>query len=148
LSDKVGSVRVAALAGFRQAVATNAEVMTSVLNKFLPRLVECGVRDVDASVQEAAMELLWYLLSATEFFHDVDNEELWVQINRRALDPQTTASVRKYALYFVWEQLDVPTASGKPSATSEREAVAQLQSIAQWYVYYLLYSVYYHRMYS
>jgi hypothetical protein len=122
--------------------------MTSVLNKFLPRLVECGVRDVDASVQEAAMELLWYLLSATEFFHDVDNEELWVQINRRALDPQTTASVRKYALYYVWEQLDVPTAAGKPSATSEREAVAQLQSIAQWYVYYLLYSVYYHRMYS
>jgi hypothetical protein len=133
LSDKVASVRIAALAGFRQAVSTHAGDMTSVLNKFLSRLVECGVRDIDASVQEAAMELLWYLLKETEFFHDVDNEDLWVQINRRALDPQTTAVVRKYALYFVWEQLDVPTPS-QSDARSEREAMAQLKTIAQWYV--------------
>ena len=114
--------------------------MTSVVTKFLPRIVDCVI-DVDVAVQESAMEFVLLLLRHYDYFNDIDNERMWNQINIRALDPHTSQNVRTNALYFVLEQLDVSSSSTNTNSnaagstnSSEREVVTQLYAIGKWYV--------------
>lgn len=51
------------------------------------------------------MKLLLQLLR-NGFLDEVDNDHLWNQVNLRAIAKDTNAEVRKYALYFVMEQLE------------------------------------------
>ena len=153
MSDKHPIVRNAAILGLMKPMERNikstktadgskvdiASNMTSVITKFLPRIVDCVI-DVDVTVQETAMDFVLLLLRHYDFFNDVDNERMWNQINVRALDPHTSHHVRTNALYFVLEQLDESsTTAVTPSTTgitnsSERDVVTQLYAIGKWYV--------------
>jgi cohesin complex subunit SA-1/2 len=164
MSDKHPIVRIAAIHGLMKPLAHNVvtdthhhhhhrsplsrndqEVditsnMTSVVTKFLPRIVDCVI-DVDVTVQETAMEFVLLLLRHYEFFNDIENDRMWNQINIRALDPCTSQHVRTNALYFVLEQLDLSSTSTTASPTtsstthsSERTVVTQLYAIGNWYV--------------
>lgn len=130
LSDKEPPVRLAAIEGLTMPFSNKLETtgMSSVIAKFMGRLTDCVI-DVDPSVQELAMKLLLLLLRQ-DHFNDEDNERIWHQINARALDPLTTVSVRRDALYFVMEQID---AFDEGPATTEREAMTQLGAIGKWY---------------
>jgi hypothetical protein len=162
MSDKHPVVRTAALHGLMQPLRQHAQSqdrrgttslfsnddvdvttqMAGVLTKFLPRIVDCVI-DIDVAVQETAMEFVLLLLRETEFFNDMDNERIWIQINVRALDPHTSHRVRKYALYFVMEQLNVSgntadadtTTTTLTSHSSERDVVKQLYTVGKWYVH-------------
>jgi cohesin complex subunit SA-1/2 len=158
-SDKAACVRVASLAGLRapfQELAKNSHkplidvrVMENVVSKFLPRIADCVV-DVNLSVQEHAMSLVLSLLREG-LFDDVDDDNIWIQINLQALDPNTTRRVRRDALYFVMDQLeafdddaDTKTSekrgrsndkSASMAQSSERMIVQRLDALASWYVY-------------
>ena len=51
------------------------------------------------------MELLLAFLR-NGFLDEVEDENIWNQINLRALEPQTSPAVRRDALYFIMEQLE------------------------------------------
>lgn len=132
LSDEVPAVRVAAIKGLLvplEKEEVDAELMDKVLLKFSSRLTDMTT-DVDSQVQEAALTLLLKLLR-NDFFDNVEDDRLWEQINFRSLDPDTTPQVRRDALHFVLEQLE---AFDSGTAKTEREAVEQLSTLAQWYV--------------
>jgi hypothetical protein len=161
MSDKSSMVRIAAIYGLMKPlyllqhenesnhttmnhstmVHTNIVTnMTSVITKFLTRMVNCVI-DIDTSVQEIAIQFVLLLLRhyyddhISHTLENDDNEHIWTQINIRAIDPQTTPIVRKYALYVVLEQLDIPTLSiDTPPQQSERDVVTHLYAIGKWYV--------------
>jgi cohesin complex subunit SA-1/2 len=101
--------------------------MSSVINKFLARLADM-VLDVDVSVQEATMELLLHLVR-NDFFSDVENDNIWNQINLRAIAADTSATVRRDALYFVIEQLQQ---FDNGSSTSDADAVERIKALVEW----------------
>ena len=127
LSDKAECVRIAALSGLllpfqshelkqykKFADKIDLMSMERVLNKFLPRIVDCVI-DIHESVQEQGMKLLLALMrngfldepeDKDEDEEDLMSEEMWDQVNLMALESNTTASVRKDALYFIMEQLE------------------------------------------
>lgn len=121
--------------------------MESLVDKFLPRIADC-VLDVDMQVQEKAATLLLILLKEG-FLDDWENENGWNQINLRAITPDTSLSVRKYALYFVLDQLDafdedddnnnnnpvIGTSSSnksKEETSPEMRQVEKLDALASW----------------
>lgn len=126
------------------------ENMSNVINKFLSRLTDC-VLDSDSMVQEKAMSLL-LVLASEGFFDQVEDDDVWNQINICAVAENATPNVRRDALYFIMEQLEAfddggddeeLTPSNKKwrkdknaslSASSEREAVQRLDALASWYV--------------
>jgi len=142
LSDKDSIVRENAIFGLlepfraaardkgkREAVNIDTSNMRSVIEKFAPRLADCVI-DVDVSVQEKAMELL-LVLSREALLDTLDDDEIWEQINLRALADDTSPAVRRDALLFVTEQLEAFDAG---SVKSEAKAVEQIKAIAGWYV--------------
>ena len=158
MSDKHAMVRVAAIQGLMKPLEHNATTgmnnprttlsqndddedgspvditsnMNSVITKFLPRIVDCVI-DIDVTVQEIAMEFVLLLLRHYEYFNDVENDQMWNQINVRALDPHASPRVRLHALYFVLEQLDESTSTITTATnSSERDVVTQLYSIGRW----------------
>ena len=121
LSDPDANVRVAAVSAllaplerhklqnqhaskFRDTPEIKLEVLEHVVMKFLNRMADCVI-DRDKRVQLQAMKLLLHLLKEG-FLDNVDDEDLWNQINVRAIADDTTPEVRMYALYFVIEQLE------------------------------------------
>lgn len=160
MSDKAACVRVASLAGLCAPFQTleasttsrkppiDIHAMENVVNKFLPRIADCVV-DVNVSVQEHALSLALLLLREG-LFDEVEDDNIWNQINLRALDPSTTPRVRRDALYFVMDQLeafddDADTKTGQKrdrsidksaplAQSSERMIVQRLDALASWYV--------------
>lgn len=141
LRDKDPAVRASALDALAAPLRSNAEInedmdtdpMNSVFDKFLNDIVSRS-RDVDATVQERAMELLVLLLRAGFLDGNSADDPLWVQVNLRALDANTTPQVRRHALYFVLEQLEAfSTLDGGEPAT-ESSAVALLNDLTSWCV--------------
>mmetsp|Transcript_24504 Transcript_24504/g.36303 ORF Transcript_24504/g.36303 Transcript_24504/m.36303 type:complete len:1119 (+) Transcript_24504:1970-5326(+) len=179
MSDKNEAVRVAsvkALVAPFEAVKESSEsggnnstryyvdkidvsLMEHVVAKFLSRIADCAI-DVSIKVQEVAMKLLLALLREG-FLDDVDDENLWNQVNLRALARDATPNVRRDALYFVMEQLEAfdegadedqeeedeeddeednspkNISSGKSRSTStadaaERRAAQRLDALASW----------------
>ena len=158
MSDKAACVRVASLAALRapfQAHEASTQsrkspidihAMQNVISKFLPRIADC-VLDVNLSVQEHAMSLALSLLGEG-LFDEVEDDNIWNQINLRALDPNTTPLVRRDALYFVMDQLeafddDADAKTGQShdrsidksaplAQSSERMIVQRLDALASW----------------
>jgi cohesin complex subunit SA-1/2 len=132
MSDKDARVRMAAIRGLISPVKNNVDSkqLTGVIMKFLERLGEC-VLDIEVQVQEVAMNGLLTLIREA-YLNDLENDRLWLQINLRALSPDTSPTVRRDALYFVMEQMgefdDGP-------AHSEQEIATQLSTIGAWYVH-------------
>lgn len=152
-SDKDASVRLAALNGLlapfkhkhdkRPAtLQLKVEDMQNVCNKFLPRIAECTDDSQSLEVQDAAMELV-VKLASEGFMDDFDDDAAWDRLNLKALDSDSTPGVRKNALYLVLDQLDVFDESDGRSvvnvaALTERQQIARINGIAQWYVWVLL----------
>lgn len=150
MSDKDSVVRVAALEGLlvpftraqEQAKKSNSksihplqvidlDKLEKVTHKFLPRIAECVV-DVSIEVQQRAMPLL-LALNRHGFMDEVDNDSVWNQINLRALASDTTADVRRDALYFIMEQLEpFDEDDDAQSSRPERQKVDQIDAIATW----------------
>ena len=114
-SDKDEVVRVSALQGlllpFESAksakdsgIDIDLSLMEHVIVKFLPRIAD-SVIDVSTSVQESGMKLLLALLR-TGLLDEVEDENMWNQINLCALETNTSPEVRRTALYFIMEQLE------------------------------------------
>ena len=120
LSDKCACVRQSAIAGLaapfkalvertngtsrNRVVSLDVERMQNVISKFLLRLVDCVI-DVNVKVQEQAMALL-LILARRGFMDEMEDDRAWSQINVRSLASDTSAIVRRDALYFVIEQLE------------------------------------------
>ena len=117
-------------------------LMEHVIAKFLPRIAD-SVIDVSVSVQESGMKLLLALLR-TGLLDDVEDENMWNQINLCALASDTSPEVRRNALYFIMEQLEAfdeeddvsnqgdesnPKKDGKQS---DRRATQRLDAVASW----------------
>ena len=160
-SDKAACVRIASLAGLYAPFEANRagsksrkapidlQKMENVLNKFLPRIADCVV-DRSLEAQELAMALL-LSLEREHFIDETEDENLWNQINLRALAPDTTPRARRDALYFVMDQLeafDDDTDGDQKSSqkrgwsqdknaslgqSSERMIVQRLDALASWY---------------
>lgn len=152
MSDKDAVVRETAIDGLlapflraeEQAKMSNAksihplqvlslEKLEKVVHKFLPRVADCVI-DSDTKVQQHAMSLL-LALNRNGLLDELDDDRVWNQINLRALAPDTTAEVRRDALYFVMEQLesfDEENTSSNPSHTPERQKVDQIDAVATW----------------
>ena len=168
LSDKEPCVRTASLRGIlapfkvaadkpknaAQARLKNKidlEKMENVVGKFQGRLADCSI-DVSIGVQETALSLLLLLLRGG-FLDDIANDNIWNQINLRALDAETTPQVRKDALYFIMEQLEAfddddfeeqvmkakkkfsKSKSASLVQSAEKMVVQRLDSLASWYVF-------------
>eukprot|EP00547_Thalassionema_nitzschioides_P014618 CAMPEP_0194233122 /NCGR_PEP_ID=MMETSP0158-20130606/1202_1 /TAXON_ID=33649 /ORGANISM="Thalassionema nitzschioides, Strain L26-B" /LENGTH=1373 /DNA_ID=CAMNT_0038965965 /DNA_START=18 /DNA_END=4139 /DNA_ORIENTATION=+ len=103
LSDKNAQVRCAAIDGLL-APYSDMDALQNVVRKFLPRLADCTI-DVSTKVQEKSMSLFLKLAKAS-LLEDFDDDLLWEQINNRALAADTTAVVRRDALYFIMDQLE------------------------------------------
>jgi cohesin complex subunit SA-1/2 len=159
-SNKAACVRVASLAGLcapfealkestkSRKSSIDIRAMENVVRKFLPRIANCVV-DVNLSVQEHAMSLVLSLLREG-IFDEVENDNIWIQINLQALEPNTTPRVRRDALYFVMDQLkafdddvDPKTVqkcdrsidkSASLAQSSELMIVQRLDALASWYV--------------
>lgn len=130
LNDKDAVVREAALTAFSrpcQVKIFDERVMEGVVEKFISRFADCSI-DVDTTVQERAMEFL-LILNRSGLLDGVNDNELWDQINLRALDENTTPAVRTYALLFIIEQLDAFDSEVKGSDANNVERINQL---AQW----------------
>lgn len=150
MNDNAACVRMTSIAGllvpFKAAKAAShtgrsadrshaldVSAMENVVKKFLSRIVDC-ILDVDIVVQENAAELLLAILRAG-FLEDCDDDNIWNQVNLRALDPATSPKVRRYALYFIMEQLEsfeVDNAAAKNAILSEKVRSERLDSIAAW----------------
>lgn len=145
MSDKSPQVRQKALEGMTAPfLIKNIDVslMEHVLSKFLPRIADC-VLDLFVDVQEKAMSLLLILLKKG-FLDDVDNEHLWNQINFKSIDPDTSSQVRKEALYFVMEQLEVfdedPISNkmrGSTPSLNKKQITQRLDALASWLAHVL-----------
>jgi cohesin complex subunit SA-1/2 len=151
MSDKVASVRVAALQGlltpFTRAdeqaemhensihplQAINVGRMDKVVEKFLHRMCDCAV-DVAVEVQEVAMKLLLALLKQG-LLDEMEDISTWAKINLRALAENTTPRVRRDALYIVLEQLepfDSKAPLHDPKNLNQSQKVHQIDAIASW----------------
>jgi len=153
MSDKEEGVRVSALKGlllpFEAATATekstiniDISLMEHVIVKFLPRIAD-SIIDVNVTVQERGMKLLLALLR-TGLLDDIEDENIWNQINLCALANDTSSEVRRDALYFIMEQLEAfdeeddasdPTNTStakKEEKPSDRRATQRLDAIASW----------------
>lgn len=130
LNDKDAVVREAALAAFLRPVQKRPpgqEAVTKLLvDKFCDRWTDC-TKDVDTRVQERATELLLYM-SRESYMDNVDDEEIWNQINLRALQADTTPEVRRLGLLFVIEQLGA--FDDLPDQTSTD--IAKFSEMANW----------------
>lgn len=158
-SDKEALVRLAALQGLsapfrhhkksskQSPLQIDISSMEGVCNKFLNRIVDCTEDSQDIQVQEVAMDLLLNMLKE-EFLDEWEDEHGWDQVNLKALDRNTSAKVRKDALYFILDQLDsfdteedgdarstVSARSSMSHGVSEKKQVERIESIARWYVY-------------
>jgi cohesin complex subunit SA-1/2 len=144
LSDKNANVRISAIVGLLAPFRENKRIeqeeitinkskmfeiegMTGAIKKFLPRLADCII-DVDVGVQEVASELLLYLVQK-DFFDDLDNDNIWYQINSRAIATDTSLVVRRNALYFIMEQLQPFDSS---TADPDSTAVERIRALVQW----------------
>eukprot|EP00977_Amphora_coffeiformis_P014558 scaffold4097_cov166-Amphora_coffeaeformis.AAC.15 len=130
LNDKEAVVRTAALKAFLrpcQSGSYDENVMDGVAEKFATRFADCTL-DVDTSVQESALELLLFLARAG-LLDSIQDEETWNQINLRALDTETTQTVRKLALEFIIEQIG---AFDDDVADTDANAVERLNQMAGW----------------
>jgi len=160
MSDKAASVRVASLEGLHAPFLAlqkgsksrknpiDLQQMMNVVTKFLPKIADCVI-DENLVVQERAMSLL-LSLEREGFLDEVKDDSLWMQINMRALSPQTTPAVRRDALYFVMDQLEAfdededadetsqKRRRSKDNATlaesTERMMVQRIDALASWYV--------------
>jgi cohesin complex subunit SA-1/2 len=148
-SDKVASVRVAALQGLLApfAAASNTTnkppipiTLTSMQNvstKFLMRIVDCTEDSQSLEVQEMAMELLLRMLQH-EFLDEWEDDNGWDQVNMKALDLNTSPKVRKDALYFILEQLpsfdshEDDNRSTLSSVVGEKKQAERVEGIAAW----------------
>ena len=152
-SDKDEVVRISALEGLllpfqsvnsvkNSGIDIDLSLMEHVITKFLPRIAD-SVIDVSVSVQESGMKLLLALLR-TGLLDDIEDENMWNQINLCALANDTSPEVRRNALYFIMEQLeafdeeddgsnqgDGPN-SKKEGKQSDRRATQRLDAIASW----------------
>ena len=130
LSDLVPAVRVAAVKGLLVPLeneSVDPEAMEKVLSKFLSRLTDMTA-DTDTQVQDSAMALLLKLLR-TDYFENVEDDRIWEHINSMALLQEGSPTFRRDALYFVLDQL---SSFDSGTAKTEREAVDQLDQLAQW----------------
>lgn len=120
----------------RQKHEIDLSLMEHVCSKFLSRIIECA-SDMHVSVQESAMKLLLALLR-NGFMDEIEDEQLWNQINLRALATDTSATVRRDALYFITEQLEAfdedenNKQNRKGGKALERWTVQRLDAIASW----------------
>jgi cohesin complex subunit SA-1/2 len=132
LSDKSASVRYQAVLGLLRPLQEKADIagMTSVIEKFAPRLADM-VLDVDDGVQDQVMQLL-LLLSRQGLLDSLQDDQIWEQINLRALSPDASVAVRKNALFFVLEQLEAFDPGVAVSGSSEAGDTEKIQSIASW----------------
>lgn len=159
ISDSAACVRVASLEGLHAPFVAfekkgksrknpiDLKQMENVFGKFLPKIADCVI-DANLVVQEKAMSLLLAMLH-NGFLDDVDDDNLWSQINSRVLSPQATPSVRRDALYFVMDQLeafDEDAAEEEKSGqkrrrskdkaslaeSSERMMVQRIDALAHW----------------
>lgn len=164
LSDKNAEVRIAAISALlaplkrfklqqqdsvevRDTPAIKLQALEHVFSKFLGRLADC-ILDISTEVQSKAMELLLHLLREG-FMDEVEDENLWNQINIRAIASDTIPQVRKNALYFVMEQLEefdeggadeeedtvplnVRFSNKNDIVISDRVAQKRLDSLASW----------------
>ncbi len=127
LSDKAECVRIAALESLhlpfqvkesqkynsRAADKVDLLSMERVIHKFLPRIVD-SVIDIHDSVQERGMEIMLSLMRSGfldeseegEDYQELMSEEMWDQVNLKAIESDTTPIVRRDALYFIMEQLE------------------------------------------
>ena len=122
--------------------------MQNVMSKFLLRLIDCVI-DININVQEKAIALL-VVLERKGFMDEIEDDRAWSQINVRALASDTSALVRRDALYFVIEQLEAwdsiePEQSQDTSSkrwardknaslvqSTETAIVRKLDSLASW----------------
>lgn len=151
LSDKAPCVRLASVEGlsapFHQEKNIDLSSIKNVVCKFLPRLADCTI-DVNVQVQEKAMAL-FLLLDRANFLEDFEDDSLWAQINNRALASDTSATVRRDALYFIIDQLEAfdydeaAEERGKKWSkdknaslmqSSDKTAAKKLGTLAGWYV--------------
>ena len=114
--DKAAVVRAASFSGlhapfkvaradsFGKSTVDTHDAMKKVVDKFVSRIADCTF-DVNVSVQKVAMSLLLTVLSEG-LIDDVEDDNLWNQINLRSLDPSTTSQIRRASLYFVMEQME------------------------------------------
>lgn len=154
MSDKAECVRYEAIGGllapFEEADNRELDVtkLWHVTEKFLPRIADCTL-DVCVQVQEQAMKLLLYMVREG-FLDEMDNDNIWNQINLRSIAEDTSDAVRRDSLYFIMEQLEafdkdeeeVGTSKktrrssnkslGSAIDTNERKAVLHLDAIASW----------------
>jgi cohesin complex subunit SA-1/2 len=115
LSDKDACVRCAALSGLLapfQAIdakkPNSSQIdltkMENVISKFMNVIAHRAI-DRNVEVQETAMALL-LCFARHSFMDTVEDDNLWNQINLRALAPDASPAVRRDALYFVIDQLE------------------------------------------
>jgi len=155
LSDKSDRVRAAAIDGLlgpftalqntkleTRVIEMDLRQMENLAIKFINRLADCVV-DVNVNVQEKALTLLLFLLKEG-FLEEVEDDNLWNQINLRAIAPDASPKARMDALYFVIEQLEVFDDGAndnsqsraripKPSRNIDDRTISQrLDAIASW----------------
>jgi hypothetical protein len=129
LSDRSVSVRIAALRTMKAPFEIDGldwKGMTSVISRYIARIVEC-TQDADFIVQEAAMDLLLVL-----FQNDLLDEtktEMWTHLNSKALATYGTPKFRRDALYLVLGQL---SEFDDGSFKSERHAAEQISQLSHW----------------
>lgn len=146
MSDKHPVVRVTAIKGLKAPLVRaqeqeessahvhplskiNVANMEKLIDKFMPRISDCVV-DVSLQVQEEGMALLIVLLRHG-FMDDLEDNHFWNKINLRALAADTTAKVRRDALYFVLDQLEMFDEEAA-NVSPERQQVERILSIATW----------------
>jgi hypothetical protein len=151
-SDKEACVRLAALKGllapfkYKQekrpaSLQFELQTMQNVCTKFLSRVAECTDDAQSLEVQEAAMELV-VKLTNEGFMDDWHDDEGWEQLNLKAIDSDSSPSVRKNALYLILDQIDCFDDGGVNDARSvasaptlsERQQIVRIDAIARWYV--------------
>mmetsp|Transcript_4325 Transcript_4325/g.8293 ORF Transcript_4325/g.8293 Transcript_4325/m.8293 type:complete len:1621 (+) Transcript_4325:123-4985(+) len=153
LSDKAECVRIAALDGLNrpfeetdntkiigQETSIDLSHLENVSTKFLKRISETVI-DVHSSVQERGVKLMLSLLRAG-FLDDVDDEQMWNQVNILAFETDSTPAVRRDALYFIMEQLEEFDEGDDKSSKkrksldnpqpSDKKAAQRLDAIASW----------------
>lgn len=149
-SDKDAGVRLSALQGllapfkYKQdkrpaSLQFALQDMQNVCTKFLPRIADCTDDSQSLQVQEVAMELVVKLMNEG-FLDEWDDDAGWDHLNRKALDANTSPSVRKNALYLILDQLDCfdegtdarSATSGSVVNLSERQQIVRIDAIARW----------------
>ena len=148
-SDKDATVRIAALKGllapfkYKQdkrpvSLQFDTQSMQNVCRKFLPRIADCTDDSQSLEVQEIAMELI-VKLANEGFLDDWDDDSGWDRLNLKALDTNSTHTVRKNALYLILDQLDCfddaandARSSASVATLSERQLIVRIEAVARW----------------